>query len=104
MSLKTVSSNPCLKEDNFQGAKFLSHILDDLGAEVKLVQTSVNRNPVVIGRYMRKKEYPTVLFYGHYDVQPAEEVGWDTNPFTLILKDGYYYGRGASDNKVSIKH
>lgn len=40
-----------------------------------------------------------VAFYGHYDIQPAEEPDWRTNPFEMTAVDGYLCGRGTSDNK-----
>ena len=58
-------------------------------------------NPVVIGRLGRCKSKPTLCVYGHYDIQPAMEREWQTDPFELTAIDGYYYGRGTSDNKVS---
>lgn len=42
---------------------------------------------------------PAVAFYGHYDIQPAEEPDWRTNPFEMTAVDGYLCGRGTSDNK-----
>ena len=59
-----------------------------------------DKNPLVLGRLGRNPEVPTVTFYGHYDVQPAMEREWATNPFEIAAIDGYLYGRGTSDNKV----
>lgn len=59
-----------------------------------------DKNPVVIGRLGRASDRPTITFYGHYDVQPAMEREWATDPFQVHAQDGYFYGRGTSDNKV----
>ena len=59
-----------------------------------------DKNPVVIGRLGRNPDLPTVTFYGHYDVQPAMEREWATDPFEVAAIDGYFYGRGTSDNKA----
>ncbi|GMH45158.1 hypothetical protein BSKO_13115 [Bryopsis sp. KO-2023] len=100
--IKTVSGDPACREDCFKGAKFVAHLLEDLGAEVKLVQSLENRNPVVIGRLGNNPDLQTVTFYGHYDVQPAEEPQWKTDPFEVNPIDGYLYARGTSDNKGPI--
>ena len=55
---------------------------------------------MVLGRLGRNPDVPTVTFYGHYDVQPAMEREWATDPFEIAAIDGYLYGRGTSDNKV----
>lgn len=72
------------------------------GAEMKMVQPADDINPLVLGRLGRDATKPTVTFYGHYDVQPAMEAGWRTDPFEVTAVDGYLYGRGTSDNKVWI--
>ena len=59
-----------------------------------------DKNPVVIGRLGRAASRPTITFYGHYDVQPAMEREWATDPFQVHAEDGYFYARGTSDNKV----
>lgn len=72
------------------------------GAEIKISRPVEDKNPVVIARLGRDESKRTVTFYGHYDVQPAMEREWTTDPFEMNAIDGYYYGRGTSDNKVSL--
>ncbi|GIL47514.1 hypothetical protein Vafri_4310 [Volvox africanus] len=100
--IKTVSSSPKLRDDCHKGAKFLAKMLEGLGADVKVVQVIEDKNPVVIGRLGHNTDKPTVTFYGHYDVQPAAEPDWATNPFELNSVNEYLYGRGVSDNKGPI--
>lgn len=76
------------------------HCCHCVGAEIKLTRPVEDKNPVVIGRLGRNPELPTVTFYGHYDVQPAMEREWTTDPFEVAAIDGYLYGRGTSDNKA----
>lgn len=77
-------------------------LLCNAGAEIKISRPVVDKNPVVIARLGRDESKRTVTFYGHYDVQPAMEREWTTDPFEMNAIDGYYYGRGTSDNKVSL--
>lgn len=70
------------------------------GAEIKISRPVEDKNPVVIARLGRDEKKRTVTFYGHYDVQPAMEREWTTDPFEMNAIDGYFYGRGTSDNKV----
>ena len=101
--LRTVSADPSLREECYRGAKWLAALLDGIGAEVKFVRSaSADRNPVVLGRLGRSADKPTVTFYGHYDVQPAMEREWATDPFAVASVDGHLYGRGTSDNKGPI--
>ncbi|HEU4807407.1 MAG TPA: M20/M25/M40 family metallo-hydrolase [Homoserinimonas sp.] len=55
--------------------------------------------PAVYGERIVGRELPTVLIYGHYDVQPAEGDGWHNPPFEPVVHAGRMYGRGSSDNK-----
>ncbi|MEO6818406.1 MAG: dipeptidase, partial [Ginsengibacter sp.] len=56
--------------------------------------------PVVYGEKMIDKNKPTVLVYGHYDVQPAEPLElWKSGPFEPVIKDGKVYARGSADDK-----
>jgi acetylornithine deacetylase/succinyl-diaminopimelate desuccinylase-like protein len=104
IAIPSVSADKRLSDECFRGAKFIAKQLETLGAEVKMTQVMEGKNPVVIGRLGHNPAVPTVTFYGHYDVQPALEEGWKTNPFQMTSIDGYLYGRGTSDNKVCLRH
>jgi hypothetical protein len=67
-----------------------------------MAQPYEGKNPVVLGRLGQNPNYPTVAFYGHYDVQPAEEPDWKTHPFEMCAVDGFLCGRGTSDNKGPV--
>ncbi|KAK4534538.1 hypothetical protein CDCA_CDCA02G0563 [Cyanidium caldarium] len=108
--------HPFYRDESFRCAKWLAHLLQSIGADVTLSQPVEARNPVVLARIwsagaampqtaatMSPVPSQTVVFYGHYDVVPAHGThGWRTDPFDLSLVDGYYYGRGTTDNKGPI--
>ena len=82
-------------------AKWLSEKLATIGLESKVVPTA--GHPIVWARNEHKKNRPTVLLYGHYDVQPPDPLElWDSPPFEPVLKNGYVFARGATDNKGQI--
>jgi len=82
-------------------ADWLVKKLTGIGLETKLVPT--RGHPVVWARNQYRAEHRTVLIYGHYDVQPPDPLGlWDSPPFEPVLKDGYVFARGATDNKGQI--
>ncbi|CAG8791800.1 28810_t:CDS:2, partial [Racocetra persica] len=111
VSLRTVSGNDKYLEECFRGAKLLKSIFEQLGAEAFLLPGIPGRNPLVIGKFLGIKgnELATsstnvqktlnILVYGHYDIVDAEEEAWLSNPFEMLGKDGYLYGRGVTDNK-----
>src|SRR5207248_5154268 len=82
-------------------AQWLSQKLSAIGLESKVVPTP--GHPIVWARNEHKKDRPTVLLYGHYDVQPPDPLDlWDSPPFEPVLKNGYVFARGATDNKGQI--
>jgi acetylornithine deacetylase/succinyl-diaminopimelate desuccinylase-like protein len=75
--------------------------LGAVGLEAQLVPTP--GHPVVWAHNKHQKGRRTVLIYGHYDVQPADPLElWESPPFEPVLKDGYVFARGATDNKGQI--
>eukprot|EP00741_Cyanophora_paradoxa_P020844 tig00021314_g20122.t1 len=103
VALRSVSVEPAAREELWKAAKFTRNMLVTLlGAEVRFACPREGRAPVVLARVGNRPELPTVLFYGHYDVQPAGSSGWRTDPWKLTSEDGYLYGRGATDNKGPV--
>lgn len=79
-------------------AAWLAALLGTLGFEAQTLPTA--GWPMVVGRYHHKPGKPTVLFYGHYDVQPPDPLEeWVSLPFEPEVRDGRIFGRGAGDNK-----
>jgi len=95
-SISTLSSN---KKDMKTCADFVSKKLKDAGMnKVKIIPTK--GHPLVYGEWMKVPGKPTVLIYGHYDVQPVDPLElWDSDPFNPVEKDGKIWARGANDNK-----
>ncbi|KAJ7725375.1 hypothetical protein B0H16DRAFT_1594756 [Mycena metata] len=107
ISIPSVSSNPDHKEDCRQAAIWLKKCLIQLGAESSLLPTGEGKNPLVLGTFngapaKTKQSKPRILFYGHYDVISAPSTGWDSEPFHMVGRNGYLYGRGVTDNKGPI--
>jgi acetylornithine deacetylase/succinyl-diaminopimelate desuccinylase-like protein len=82
-------------------AKLLAGIVKEAGLEPEIVETA--GEPVVFGRRMVSPERFTILFYGHYDVQPPEPLAdWVSPPFSPTLRNGKIFARGAADNKGQL--
>jgi acetylornithine deacetylase/succinyl-diaminopimelate desuccinylase-like protein len=80
---------------------WLSKKLGAIGLESKVVPTA--GHPIVWARNQHRSGRATVLIYGHYDVQPPDPLDlWDSPPFEPVLKNGYVFARGATDNKGQI--
>jgi len=74
-------------------------LLRKAGLETRFLETSAH--PMVYGEWLGAPGKPTVLFYGHYDVQPPDPLDlWTTPPFEPTIRDGRIYARGIADNKA----
>jgi di- and tripeptidase len=107
VSLRTISGSSLHTEECRRGATFLKNLLNQLGAsDAALLPNPVpGRNPVVLGKFRSQStKAKTLLFYGHYDVVAASTGSndWTNDAFTLSGRNGFYYGRGVSDNKGPV--
>lgn len=95
----SVSTDPVHAEDVRRCAEWLTEHLASLGPErVELFPTA--GHPIVYAVWEGPAGAPTVLIYGHYDVQPADPLSlWESPPFEPTVRNGQLYARGATDNK-----
>lgn len=101
LSFPSVAALPERQNDSIQAGEFVEREFHKLGFETSLhvAESHEKEPPVVIVRKITDPANPTVLFYCHYDVQPADENGWIFEPFTPTEKDGHIYARGSIDDK-----
>jgi acetylornithine deacetylase/succinyl-diaminopimelate desuccinylase-like protein len=97
--IPSVSTDPGHRADMNRAAEWVAARLRDAGPiDVRSFPTA--GYPVVYGEWLGARPAPTLLVYGHYDVQPPDPVErWLSDPFAPELRDGRLYGRGVSDNK-----
>ncbi len=103
LEIKTISSDSAYAVDVRKGAQWLADYFKKIGAgKVQILETQ--KHPVVYADLSQAGEdRPTILVYGHYDVQPADpENLWDSAPFEPAVRDGQLYARGASDMKGQL--
>ncbi|MGZ5019970.1 MAG: dipeptidase [Chthoniobacterales bacterium] len=97
----SVSTDEAYSENVAECAHWLVEKLTAIGLEAKLMPTP--GHPVVWAKNEHQPGRKTVMIYGHYDVQPPDPLElWDSPPFEPVLKDGYVFARGATDNKGQI--
>ncbi len=102
LRIPSVSADPAFKEDCREAARWLVQQLKKAGME-KTEVLETGGHPAVYAEWMGAPGKPTILFYGHYDVQPAVmEDGWDSEPFEPEVRDGRMYGRGTADDKGQV--
>ncbi|MEM9983270.1 MAG: dipeptidase, partial [Bacteroidota bacterium] len=108
LRIPSVSADPAYKEDVRRCAEQVAHYLKAAGAEeVEVMETP--GHPIVYGEKKIGEGLPTVLVYGHYDVQPADPIDlWTSPPFEPVIKEtslhpeGAIFARGACDDKGQV--
>lgn len=99
LRIPSISTLADHKTDMRKAADFVAAKLKEAGLQnVKKIETK--GHPLVYGDWLHAENKPTVLIYGHYDVQPVDPLNlWDSPPFEPVIKDNKIYARGATDDK-----
>ena len=102
LRIPSISADPAYAGSVRQTAEWVANNLRQAGADqVRLEETA--GFPIVYGEKMVDPSAPTVLVYGHYDVQPADPLElWDNPPFEPVINDGLIFARGACDDKGQV--
>ncbi|MGI8957569.1 MAG: dipeptidase [Chthoniobacterales bacterium] len=97
----SISTDDAYAERLVECAHWLVEKLKGIGLETQLISTP--GHPIVWAKNKHQSGRKTVMLYGHYDVQPPDPLDlWNSPPFDPVLKKGYVYARGATDNKGQI--
>ena len=102
LAIPSISTTPDNSGDVRRCADWLADHMRKIGLQnVQILPTA--GHPIVYGDWLNAPGKPTVLLYGHYDVQPAEPVDlWTSPPFEATIRDGRLYARGSSDDKGQV--
>jgi acetylornithine deacetylase/succinyl-diaminopimelate desuccinylase-like protein len=104
LRIPSVSADPTHGEDVRRAGEWVRDFIRAAGGEAELQDTS--NHPLVIGEVRASENAdtaPTVIAYGHFDVQPPEPLeGWETPPFEPTVRDGWLYARGVADDKGQL--
>jgi acetylornithine deacetylase/succinyl-diaminopimelate desuccinylase-like protein len=102
LAIPSISALPEHAADVRRCAEWCADEMRRIGMQnVRLIDTP--GNPVVYGDWLGAPGAPTILFYGHYDVQPVDPLAlWESPPFTATIRDGEIYARGSADDKGQV--
>ena len=102
LAIPSISALPQHAADIRRCAEWTANEMQRIGLQnVQLIETP--GNPVVHGDWLGAPDAPTILFYGHYDVQPVDPLElWESPPFEATIRDGEIYARGAADDKGQV--
>ncbi len=99
LKIPSISADSKYKNDVKNAAEFVKGSLESAGVDKAEIHDT-DGHPIVYGEKLIGKDHPTVLVYGHYDVQPPDPIElWDSPPFEPVIKDEKIYARGACDDK-----
>ena len=102
LAIPSISALPEHAADVRRCAEWTVAEMQRIGLQnVRLVETP--GHPVVYGDWLGAEGAPTILFYGHYDVQPVDPLElWESPPFEATVRDGELYARGSADDKGQV--
>src|SRR5260370_30352984 len=101
LRIPSVSADSRHNDDVRQAARFVIAQMQGAGLTAELVETA--GHPICYGHWLHAAGAPTVLVYGHYDVQPPDPLDqWVTPPFEPTIRDGCLFARGATDDKGQV--
>jgi acetylornithine deacetylase/succinyl-diaminopimelate desuccinylase-like protein len=103
LRIESISADPEHADDVRRAAEWVRDFIGRAGGDAELVETATF--PLAVGEIAASTERvaPTVLVYGHFDVQPAAPLEeWESPPFEPTIRDGWLYGRGTADDKGQL--
>jgi acetylornithine deacetylase/succinyl-diaminopimelate desuccinylase-like protein len=104
LRIPSVSADPAHTEDVRRAGEWVCDFIEAAGGEAELLETE--KHPLAIGEIrasQNSESAPTVLVYGHFDVQPPAPLeGWETPPFEPTVRDGWLFARGVADDKGQL--
>lgn len=100
--LCSISSVSAQNEGIEESVTLITQIMENAGISSKILKIN-NANPLIYGEYKPESYKKTIIFYNHYDVQPADPLElWESHPFEPEVRDGKLFARGVADNKGNI--
>ncbi len=101
IAIPSISANPAHGGDVRRCCERLVERMRGIGLDAAVLET--DGNPLAYGEWLNAPGKPTILIYGHYDVQPVDPVDlWESPPFEAQVRDGKIFGRGAVDDKGQV--
>jgi acetylornithine deacetylase/succinyl-diaminopimelate desuccinylase-like protein len=102
LRIPSISADPTRKADMIRCAETISGMMRSVGIE-NVAMFETEGNPLIYGDHMHAQGRPTLLVYGHYDVQPVDPLSeWETPPFEPVVKGADLFARGSTDDKGQL--